>query len=107
MRKMLLEIEISSRIRGGIMSAQGSAKIVESNRRPEPGEAYGVAGLTQKLQGISFPISKEELLEQYGKEQFQWTKEGESLTLNDCLQSLSDEIQSITEITEAVSSNQN
>jgi hypothetical protein len=85
------------------MSTQGSSRIVDSERGPDKGEAYGVAGLMQKLHGVSFPISKEKLLNQYGDKQFQWTKEGETLTLRNCLRSLPNEIKSITEITEAVS----
>lgn len=85
------------------MSTQGSSKMVNSDRGPDQGEAYGVAGLTQQLQGISFPVSKDELLNQYGDQQFEWTKGGETLTLRNCLQSLPDQIQSITDITEAVS----
>jgi hypothetical protein len=86
-----------------IMSTQGSSKMVNSDRGPKPGEAYGVAGLTQQLQGISFPTSKDELLRQYGEEKFQWVKGGETLTLRDCLRALPQEIQSITQITQAVS----
>ena len=85
------------------MSTQGSSKIVDSDRGPNRGEAYGVAGLTQQLQGVHFPVSKEELLNRYGNQKFQWTKNGETLTLRDCLKSLPNEIGSITEITEAVS----
>lgn len=87
------------------MSTQGSSKIVDSNRGPEKGEAYGVAGLTQQLQGISFPVSKDELIRRYGDQKFQWSKNGETLTLRDCLKSLPNEIQTITQITEAVSQN--
>ncbi len=85
------------------MSTQGSSRMVDSQRGPEPGEAYGAAGLTQKLRGIHFPISKQELLQQHGNESFQWTKGGKSYTLRDCLQDLPERIESITQITEAVS----
>lgn len=85
------------------MSTQGSSKIVGSDRGPKPGEAYGVAGLAQRLQGVAFPVSKEELLMQFGNEQFQWTKGGETLILRDCLRNLPDEVQSITQITQTVS----
>jgi hypothetical protein len=85
------------------MSTQGSSKIVNSDRGPSPGEAYGVAGLTQKLQGVSFPISKNDLLKQYGDQKFEWTKGGDRLTLQDCLRNLPNEVQSITQITQEVS----
>lgn len=85
------------------MSTQGSSSIVGSNRGPSPGEAYGVAGLTQKMQGITFPISKQEILDRWGDEKFQWAKEGQTLTLRDCLQDLPEELQAITPITQSVS----
>jgi hypothetical protein len=85
------------------MSTQGSSKIVNGDRGPAPGGAYGAAGLTSKLEGVSFPIAKDELLECYGNEKFQWTKNGKTFTLRDCLESLPDEIQSITQITHAIS----
>lgn len=44
------------------MSTQGGSKMGHSDRGPREGEAYGVAGLTQKLQGVHFPIRKEDLL---------------------------------------------
>jgi len=85
------------------MSTQGSTKIAESNRGPDQGEAYGIAGLSQQLEGIHFPISKQDILEQYGDKTFEWTKGGDTLKLKDCLDALPDEINSITQITEAVS----
>lgn len=86
------------------MSTQGGSKMGHSDRGPREGEAYGVAGLTQKLQGVHFPIRKDELLNQYGNEKFQWTKNGETLTLKECLKNAPDEIESITQITHAVGS---
>lgn len=85
-------------------STQGSSKITESERGPEKGEAYGVAGLTQKLHGVDFPVSKDELIRQRGQERFQWTKGGETLTLEQCLRNTPQkEFNAITEITSAVS----
>lgn len=85
------------------MSTQGSSRIGGSGRGPEPGEAYGVAGLTQKLHGVHFPVSKDELLRKYGNEKFQWTKGGKTYTLKDCLEDLPDTISSITQITHTLS----
>lgn len=84
----------SARVGGDDMSTQGGSRMVESDRGPNRGEAYGAAALTQKLHGISFPVPKE---------QFQWTKDGETLTLRDCLQNLPEQINSVTQITETVS----
>lgn len=85
------------------MGTQGGSRMGDSGRGPREGEAYGVAGLTQKLHGISFPISKDELIRKYGQEKFQWTKNGQTLMLKDCLQRLPGQIQSITQITQTVS----
>jgi hypothetical protein len=86
------------------MGTQGSSRITESDRGPEPGEAYGIAGLTQQLHGIDFPISKDQLMQQYGKKTFQWTKGGETLSLENCLKNVQkNEFNAITEITAAVS----
>jgi hypothetical protein len=85
------------------MGTQGGSRMGDSGRGPRDGEAYGVAGLTQKLHGISFPISKDDLIKKYGQEKFQWTKGGQSLNLKECLQQLPNQIQSITQITQAVS----
>ena len=75
----------------------------KQERGPREHEAYGVAGLTQNLHGISFPISKREILERWGHQKFQWTKEGLTMTLRDCLQNLPDEVRSITQITHSIS----
>lgn len=85
------------------MGTQGGSRMGDSGRGPREGEAYGVAGLTQKLHGISFPISKEDLIQKFGHEKFQWTKGGETLTLKQCLQQLPAQVQSITQITQVVS----
>ena len=69
---------------------------------PMPGETYGVAILTKKLEGVRFPIAKQELMNKYGNEQFQWTQGGESFKLRDYLQRLPERIESITQITQTV-----
>lgn len=85
-------------------NTQGSSRLVESDRGPDKGEAYGVAGVTQKLKGLHFPVSKDELLREHGNETIQWTKAGESFKLKDCLGKVGKtEFQSITEITAAIS----
>ena len=85
------------------MGTQGSSRMGDSGRGPREGEAYGVAGLTQKLQGISFPIARDELIQRFGHEQFQWTKGGQTLSLKQFLQQLPHQVQSITQITQVVS----
>lgn len=82
------------------MSTQG--KNARDNRSSRENEAYGAASLTQKLQGVRFPIRKEELLRQYGDQKVQWTKNSESLTLRDCLRNAPEEIRSVTQIAQMV-----
>jgi hypothetical protein len=72
------------------------------HRGPPKGVAFGVAAVTQALQGISFPISKQELLRLHGKEVIHWSKE-ESENLGDILKRVpKNEFQSIAELAQAV-----
>lgn len=84
-------------------SSRSSSSRGTENRGPAEGEAYGVAGLTQRLHGIKLPLSKNELIDQFGDQEFEWTKGGERLSLRECLENAPDEIQSVTQITQAVS----
>ena len=81
------------------------ARDSSKRRGPAKGEAYGVAGLTRQLHGIHFPISRDEIMDRWGDEEFQWTKEGETYSLRECLQGLPEEVQSVTQITHTVSEN--
>jgi len=49
---------------------------------PEKGEAYGAASLTQALQGVNFPISRQELINQVGDRQVEVEK-GKMMSMGD------------------------
>jgi hypothetical protein len=59
-------------------------------RGPEPGHAYGAAAIARCLQGADFPMSKQELLSQYGNCEVEFTK-GHSQKLSDVLEDVTDE----------------
>ncbi|RCJ27070.1 hypothetical protein A6770_02600 [Nostoc minutum NIES-26] len=43
---------------------------------PEKGEAYGAAAVTQALEGLDFPATKQDIFRHIqGREQIDWTKE--------------------------------
>jgi hypothetical protein len=86
------------------MGTQGSSRMVDSDRGPNRGEAYGIASVTHVLEGLHFPISRQDLMQRYGNKIIQWTKEGQSYKLAECLRQVRQEqFNSITEITAAVS----
>lgn len=49
--------------------------MVGEERGPAKGEAYGVASVTKVMEGIDFPKSKQELIDEFGEEQISWTKD--------------------------------
>ncbi len=70
---------------------------------PPKGEAYGIASVTQALEGLDFPASKSDLLKKAGDKSIEWTK-GHSLKLRDILQQLPDEqYPSMAQVVSAVS----
>ncbi len=72
-------------------------------RGPAKGEAYGVAYVAQVLNDVDFPISKQELIEQYGDEEIQWS-EDQTYTLQECLEDVPQErFKSMTELKRAIS----
>jgi len=72
------------------------------HKGPAKGTAFGVAAVTQALDGISFPIAKQELLRQHGKVSIHWTKDSEE-RLADILRRVPDEeFQSVAELAAAV-----
>jgi len=99
---MMMASSSSGKSSSGSSSRSSSSRGTE-NRGPAEGEAYGVAGLTQRLHGIKLPLSKNDLIDQFGDQEFEWTKGGERLSLRECLESAPEEIQSVTQITQAVS----
>lgn len=73
------------------------------HRGPAPGHVFGVASVTQALAGVSFPISKRELMRKHGKAEVHWTKDSRE-RLSDILQRVpQDEFQSAAEVAAAVS----
>ncbi len=73
------------------------------HKGPAKGFAFGVASVTQALHGTSFPISKEDLIRQHGKEEVNWTKDS-SESLGDILRDVDkDEFLSVADVAAAVS----
>ncbi|MBU6528149.1 hypothetical protein OGR47_14375 [Methylocystis sp. MJC1] len=73
------------------------------HKGPAKGFAFGVASVTQALHGASFPISKEDLIRQHGKEEVNWTKDS-SESLGDILKDVDkDEFLSVADVASAVS----
>jgi hypothetical protein len=59
-------------------------------RGPEPGHAYGAAAVSMAIKGVDFPISKQDLISQYGNKEVEITK-GNPQRLSDILESVPDE----------------
>lgn len=73
------------------------------HKGPAKGFAFGVASVTQALHGTSFPISKQDLIRQHGREEVHWTKE-RSERLGDILRDVDkDEFLSVADVASAVS----
>ncbi len=73
------------------------------HKGPAKGFPFGVASVTQALHGTSFPISKEDLIRQHGKEEVNWTKDS-SESLGDILRDVDkDEFLSVADVAAAVS----
>lgn len=73
------------------------------HKGPAKGFAFGVAAVTQALEGVSFPISKEELIRAHGRQHVHWTKESDE-KLGDILKRVpQDEFASVAELAAAVS----
>ncbi len=73
------------------------------HKGPAKGFAFGVASVTQALHGTSFPISKQDLIRQHGKEEVHWTKDS-SERLGDILRDVDkDEFLSVADVASAVS----
>ncbi len=88
----------SSKTKGNTGEGRGSGR-----KGPAKGFAFGIASVTQALEGTSFPISKKELLRQHGKAEIHWTKDTAE-TLGDLLKSVpQDEFLSVAEVASAVS----
>lgn len=58
-------------------------------RGPKPGHAYGAAAVTQAIKGVNFPISKQDLIDQYGNQEVEITK-GNPVMLSDILEDVTE-----------------
>jgi hypothetical protein len=73
-------------------------------RGPEKGQAYGVASITNVLQGLEFPISKQDLMNRFGDRTIQWTKDNPQ-SVRDILSKVSqDRFNSMADVAAAVGS---
>ena len=54
-----------------------------------PEHAYGAAAVSKCIHGAKFPVSKDDLINQYGNCEIEW-KKGESMKLRDIFEDVSD-----------------
>jgi len=74
-------------------------------RGPEPGHAYGAAAISKCLHGAHFPISRHEIIQQYGSCKVEFRK-GQTMSLKDVFEDVPDEtFNSPVEIEKAISEN--
>lgn len=69
---------------------------------PAKGQAYGVASVTNVMQGIHFPISKQDLINRFGNEQIYWTKNNPQQLGSLLRQVPQEQFNNVTEITKAI-----
>lgn len=43
--------------------------------RMQDGQVFGVASVTNLLEGVSFPVSKQELIQRFGRQEVHWTQD--------------------------------
>ena len=67
-----------------------SVNILENETIKPKGIAYGAASLTRVLNGIGFPVTKEEIISKYGHKEVQYSK-GNLKTLKDIVTKCSKE----------------
>jgi len=88
----------SSKTEGNTGEGRGSG-----HKGPAKGFAFGIASVTQALEGTSFPIAKQDLLRQHGKAQIHWTKDSTE-NLGDLISAApQDEFLSVAEVASAIS----
>jgi len=70
---------------------------------PAKGEAYGIAAVTQALDGLHFPASKEQVLERAGNQEIEYRK-GQRVNLRQIIEDApADEFPSMAQVVQAVS----
>ena len=67
-----------------------SVNLKENETPKAKGPAYGAASLTRVLNGIGFPVTKEEIISKYGHKEVQYSK-GNLKTLKDIIARCSQE----------------
>jgi hypothetical protein len=88
-----------SKYEGNDMAQRGGSG---SERGPGKGQAYGVASVTMAMEGVDFPAQKQDLIDEYGDEQINWTKDN-PMRLRDILQKVNqNEFNSMSDLTAAV-----
>ncbi len=86
----------SAKTTGNTGEGRGSGR-----KGPAKGHAFGIASVTQALEGASFPISKEELIREHGDAEIHWTKNSTD-TLADFLDEVDqDEFQVASAVSES------
>jgi len=85
------------------MSVRESRDVTNEKPGPHKGEAYGIASVTQALEGLKFPASKGNLLKEAGSKSIEWTKDHPA-DLHDIIDQLPDqEYPSMAHVVSAVS----
>ena len=70
---------------------------------PAKGEAYGIAAVTQALDGLHFPATREQVLERAGSQQIEYRK-GQMVDLRQIIEDApADDFPSMAQIVQAVS----
>jgi len=64
---------------------------MEHKPGPEKGEAYGMASVSQALEGVNFPISRQELMDKVGDRQVEIEK-GKMMPMSDLISACSHEM---------------
>ena len=67
-------------------------------------EAYGVAAVTEKLKGLDFPATRDDVIERLGDEEVQWSKE-KTLNLREVVDRLPNRFERPTDVVKAISDN--
>jgi hypothetical protein len=67
--------------------------------------AYGMASVTHALQGINFPVSRQELIEQYGEREISWKKSDHRRLREYFENATMDEYHSMSDLTAAIAGN--
>lgn len=70
---------------------------------PAKGEAYGIAAVTQALDGLHFPATREQVLERAGNQEIEYRK-GQLVSLRQIIEDApADEFPSMAQVVQAVS----